>query len=380
MLLKSFSTYSPCPMAKSKSCLALACLSLLALFLAIFTLACGVRTTRLAPLTDDLGNQVFREHAGEVVSITFSPDGRFLASIDDKGILVVRDLSRNKEWKHDSHRRTFFFERMILAFSPDGRSLAVDCSDDGPGMIKILRAEDGSLTNTLRSKGATRCLLFDPAGHLLSAGWTLGVTEWDPGTGKKLREFAADWYDMWIERIGLSSNGRTLVARGQKQIWVWNHETGRLVYSKGNSQMSQRGETAYRSDGSKVQRDTGASYPEEENASFYREAVDEGVFLDGQMGITRTEWLVTPGTSANFSEDFPMCVGLNTEKGEWWIYDKPYTPRWFVKTHQTFYYGLNLRGEPPAYSLNRAKSLLAFASDKEVHVGKWRDLPPGQVQ
>ncbi len=370
-----FRAPTSCSWAKSNSWFTLACTHFLACGLAFILLACDARISRLTPSTDDLGNQVFREHSGGVVSITFSPDGRFLASMDDKGILIVRDLLRNREWKRESHRSTFSFEKM-LAFSPDGRSLAVDCSNDGAEMIKIWRAEEGSLINTLRTKGASRCLLFDPAGHLLSAGWTLGVTEWDPVTGKKVREFAADWHDMWIERIGLSSNGKTLVARGQKQIWIWNHETGRLVYSKGNSLMSQRGETSYRADGSKVQRDTGVSYPEAENASFYREALEEGVFSDTQMGITSTDWLVTPGASTSFSGDFPMCVGLNTEKGEWWIYDKPYAPTWFVKTHYRFYSGLNLRGEPPPFTLNPAKSLIAFAVDKEVHVGSWRELPP----
>lgn len=344
--------------------------------LAFLMLACHTRTSRLSPTTDDLGNQVFREHAGEIVSITFSADGRFLASIDDKGILIVRDFLRNREWQRESHRRTFFFERMILAFSPDGRSLAVDCSNGEPAMIKIWRAEDGSLINTIHTEGGSRCLLFDPAGRLLSAGWTLGVTEWDPLSGRRLRQFAANWHDMWIERIGLSANGKTLIARGESQIWIWNHETGRLMYSKGNPQMSQRGETVYRMDGSKVQRDTGVSYSEEENASFYQEAVEEAVLPFGQMGITSTEWLINSGTSGVFSGDFPMSAGLNTQKGEWWIYDKPYSPKWFVKTYHTVYFGLNFRGEQPAYTLNPAKSLIAFAADKEVHVGSWRDLPP----
>jgi serine/threonine protein kinase/WD40 repeat protein len=187
----------------------------------------------------------------EATALAFSPDGNMLAigtsigqvkffdartgefarSLDDKGARLA-DPETPESWK--------VVERALgsvrsLAFSPDGRRLAVcgtsfrDFSDvfDGveelgrkvtaPDRLQVWDVEAGTLTHDLAGHSHARAVVFSPDGKLLvSAGrWSserddgAGVILWDAETGAKVRtiEIAANG---GVHAVAFSPDGKRM--------------------------------------------------------------------------------------------------------------------------------------------------------------------------
>jgi len=110
-------------------------------------------------------NQLIRtlEHTG-VFSVTFSPDGKILASGGPEGITLwrVSDGSLIRTLKGHTDKVT------SVTFSPDGKILASGSEDD---TIKLWRVSDGSLIRTLKGHKAWVCsVTFSPDGKILASG------------------------------------------------------------------------------------------------------------------------------------------------------------------------------------------------------------------
>jgi len=85
--------------------------------------------------------KVLHLHNGCVFGLTFSPDGRFLASagLYDRKVKVTDALTGKVVWEEKFHLRA-----RAAVFGPDGRILAVGLAhfrDDRPGEVRIYRIE-----------------------------------------------------------------------------------------------------------------------------------------------------------------------------------------------------------------------------------------------
>jgi WD40 repeat protein len=104
-------------------------------------------------------------HTGWVVSVSFSPDGRLLASGSEDGTI--------KLWRVEdgSLVRTLTGHTVpviSVSFSPDGRLLASGSLDK---TIKLWRVADGSLVRTLTGHTVpVISVSFSPDGRLLASG------------------------------------------------------------------------------------------------------------------------------------------------------------------------------------------------------------------
>jgi WD40 repeat protein/predicted Ser/Thr protein kinase len=121
----------------------------------------------------------FRGHRAIISDVTFSPDGRLVASTaGGSGVLIwdpetgalARSLTGSVNFANHA------------AFSPDGGRIAVACGD---GTTKLLDARSGTLTRTLKwHTGGVNAVSFRPDGQLVATAGQDGLIKlWDADSG-----------------------------------------------------------------------------------------------------------------------------------------------------------------------------------------------------
>jgi WD40 repeat protein/serine/threonine protein kinase len=207
------------------------------------------------------------QHAKEVWSAAFSPDGKTLAAADDDGAAKLWDTATGQEivslrghdafiwsvtWSPDGHKlatagggnRAKLWDAatgQILAtleghtkrvnsavFSPDGKWLAT-CSDDGT--TRLWDAATASEIVRIQNRTTlVRSLAISPNGKTLANGDGGTVRLWDARTGRELRAFDAQVGGVWS--VAFSPDGNKLAAGGKNgTAALWDLITGQELGS-----------------------------------------------------------------------------------------------------------------------------------------------------
>ena len=191
-----------------------------------------------------------KKHQGLVRSVSFSPDGKTLASGSDDQTINLWEVATGKElgmlpkhtrpinvvafspkdnnilafssrldtsikvWDIDENKEISNFKGhegrggiLALAFSPDGETLA---SSDHHTTIKLSRAEDGAELHTLSGHANNVfALTFSPDGSILASGGADNTVRlWVVGDGTELLKLSN--HSDSIEALAFSPNGRYL--------------------------------------------------------------------------------------------------------------------------------------------------------------------------
>ncbi len=167
---------------------------------------------------------VFRAHAAYTDAVTFSPDGKMLASLTDGYPRTVKlwNVSAGRELstlKADNN-----LAGPSLAFSPDSRLLAT------PSAFNTMRLWDTSTNQALLTWGKEYYLDFShvsffPDGrYVVTVGSTGKIVYWDATTGKP---FGALKGDTQYNAMAFSPDARLLAIGGYNNIvTVWEVTTG----------------------------------------------------------------------------------------------------------------------------------------------------------
>jgi WD40 repeat protein len=160
-----------------------------------------------------------------VATAVFSPDGKWLATaaawVDSPGVVKLRDVTTGREQVLCKDHSDAV---MALTFTCDGKALA---SGDYKGTIKVWDTATGKETATFRDPGARlHSLAFSPDGKLLASAGETRTTLWDLAAKRK-----AAVLDGYTSCVVFSPDGRTLVCgpggAETGQVVLWDVATGK---------------------------------------------------------------------------------------------------------------------------------------------------------
>ncbi|MBG1266854.1 WD40 repeat domain-containing protein, partial [Nostoc sp. WHI] len=163
-------------------------------------------------------------HDGFVRSVSFSADGKTLASGSDDNTIKLWNLETGKEIRtlkgHDGIV-------LSVSFSADGKTLASGSDDK---MIKLWNLETGKEIRTFKGHdGFVHSVNFSADGKTLASGSKdKTIKLWNLETGKEIRTLKG--HDGFVSSVSFSADGKTLASGSDdKTIKLWNLETGKEI-------------------------------------------------------------------------------------------------------------------------------------------------------
>ena len=141
-------------------------------------------------------------HTNWVISVVFSPDGGTLASGDEDGIIRLWEVGNGR------HIRTLTGHTDIVwsvAFSPDGRMLASGSSDN---TVRLWNVNIGHHLITLTENARIYSVAFNPDGKTLASGGQPPTRLWNVISGTH-HEILGEHANA-VTDVVFSSDGRTL--------------------------------------------------------------------------------------------------------------------------------------------------------------------------
>jgi WD40 repeat protein len=181
-----------------------------------------------------------------VLAVGFSSDGKTVLSVSNllyKVTVNICDaatgrLERTLDNKEALGSTSLVRDPGSVAFSPDGRMLALAVSSSSPGStIEIIDTNTASLLRRISAAGSPY-LAFSPDSRQLAAtNDDQTVTLWDAATGKEVRRLGGgSWLDIFrkpskdrIEVIAFSADGRKLAAVAGKSVMQFEVADGKLL-------------------------------------------------------------------------------------------------------------------------------------------------------
>ena len=169
----------------------------------------------------------FQGHRKSVNSITFSPDGQFLASGSDDRSVRLWNINSGEEVKIFKVKVGETGYVRSVAFSPDSKLLVSGSGDK----VYLWNIESGLLVRSFEGHtGYVRSVAFSPNGKFLVSGsGDKTVRLWNIESGLQVGIF--EGHTGFVRSVAFSSDSKLLVSgSGDMTVRIWNIAVGKQVY------------------------------------------------------------------------------------------------------------------------------------------------------